>query len=152
MDFLNFLTFCQKKHIQLSLVEEQLKVNAPPNILTPEVIERLKHHKPELVALLKNKPAELLAREDAIQPIVRDEALVLSCGQEQLWLTNELDNVGDIYHFVQVLDFSGALNVEALTASFSKIITRHESLRTTIHDTGGKLTQRVMMLLNLIWG
>ena len=42
MSFINFLEFSQQKNIRFSLVNNQLKINAPENTLTEEIIEKIR--------------------------------------------------------------------------------------------------------------
>ena len=148
MSFLDFLDDCQEKKIRFSLVNKQLKINAPENTLKPVVIEKIREFKPSLMEWLQSEQfivtSNKLSDFVTVVPINRDRKLESSLGQEQLWLTNKLDTMCDGYHFSRVLEFSGRLNVEALNASFNAIIERHEPLRTVYFEGNGMLYQKVL--------
>ncbi|MBY0573831.1 MAG: amino acid adenylation domain-containing protein [Undibacterium sp.] len=144
-NFLKFLQFCGEHFIHFSLEEEQVKVHAPKGVLTAEVVTQLRIFKPELLKWLLAKrdgtKGEIL---EPIHPSDRNFPLMLSHGQEALWLTESMNNTGDAYHFVRVLAFEGALDVLALQESFSVILARHEALRTVFVHERGELFQKIL--------
>jgi amino acid adenylation domain-containing protein len=143
MDFIQFLELCSSKLVRFSLENDQLKINAPRNTLTPDLVALLRQYKPELMQLLQ-QPQTAAESFQPIPQLARDADLVASFGQEQMWLSHKLDAVGDGYHFVRVLDLQGELDVAALSAGFSHIFARHEALRTVIEETDGVIFQRIM--------
>jgi amino acid adenylation domain-containing protein/non-ribosomal peptide synthase protein (TIGR01720 family) len=67
----------------------------------------------------------------------RSARIPLSFSQERLWFIHQLQ--GSLsYHMPYVFRLKGALNADALEASFREIINRHEVLRTVIRDEDGK--------------
>ncbi|MEJ7808248.1 MAG: condensation domain-containing protein, partial [Telluria sp.] len=146
MDFLGFLQFCSEKAIHFTLVDDNLKLSAPPTTLTPNVVAQVRQWKPELVNWIKSSrsAAGAAAGTVPIGIVARGQLLPVSYGQEQLWLAGKLGAVGDGYHFVTVLALSGALDVPALQASFSAIVARHESLRTVFREQDGELFQQIV--------
>ena len=147
MNFINFLNSCHEKNIVFSLQEDQLKVKAPNNTLSPEVIEQLKQYKPDLIDWLKTRADKkniTQNSQEVIDIVDRNQVLPVSFGQEQLWLIDKLEDVGDGYHFSRTLNFSGDLDTEALITSFSQIFSRHEALRTVFIENDGVLQQRIL--------
>jgi hypothetical protein len=147
MNFLDFLQGCAEKGIQFSLDGEQLKINAPKNTLTPDVVQEMRLFKPALMDWLKeNSDTNTYATDDfnKIEVVDRTGHLPISFGQEQLWLTHTLSDVGDSYHFIRTLDLRGPLDVIALGASFTAILERHEVLRTVFMEQDGAVFQRVL--------
>jgi amino acid adenylation domain-containing protein len=63
----------------------------------------------------------------------------LSFAQEQLWFLDQLAPGRPTYNIPQALRLSGPLDTSALSAAFSALTARHESLRTrlTTNDEGG---------------
>ena len=61
----------------------------------------------------------------------------LSFAQQRLWFLDQLEPESPIYNIAQAIRVSGALNTEALRQTFETLISRHESLRTTISALEG---------------
>ncbi|MFT5725501.1 MAG: amino acid adenylation domain-containing protein, partial [Bacteroidia bacterium] len=147
MRFLEFLQYCKKKNIKLMLENEQLRVSAPPNILDPDTVTLIRQFKPDVIAKLKeDSSAHAMLSDDfpRIVPIHRTNEMLASFGQEQLWFTSKLNEIGTAFHFSRVLEFRGDLNVSALRTSFSILLERHESLRTIVKETNIGLVQQVL--------
>ncbi|WFQ79904.1 amino acid adenylation domain-containing protein [Xenorhabdus sp. SF857] len=70
------------------------------------------------------------------------QTLPLSWAQQRLWLLAQLDPAAQTaYHMPGGLRLQGFLNLEALQAALSRIVARHEILRTTINMVGGQALQ-----------
>ena len=68
------------------------------------------------------------------QPITRRERngpLPLSFAQQRLWFMDQLHPGSTLYNLPMALRLSGTLNVGALRQTFSRLVARHETLRTT---------------------
>ena len=76
-----------------------------------------------------------------ILPVSRESNLPLSYAQERLWFLDQLapDSAG--YNMPGAIRISGGLNVEILEQSFTRIIERHENLRTVFQTQDGKPVQ-----------
>ena len=147
MKFFGFLKLCAEKAIRFSLDQGQLKVNAPPNTLTPDLVSLLRQFKPGLIQMLQENagaPPSTGQGEAAIPLADRQQPLLTSFGQEQLWLSHQLDAVADSYHFVRLLDLRGKLDPAALAGSFSALVARHESLRSVFVAQNGTTLQAVL--------
>ncbi|MFL0802072.1 MAG: amino acid adenylation domain-containing protein, partial [Agarilytica sp.] len=66
----------------------------------------------------------------------REEPLVLSYGQQRLWFLDQIALNSAQYNMPAALKLSGALHREELSQSLTRIIDRHESLRTVFFDSG----------------
>ena len=126
-----------KQGVKLWVESEQLRVNAPKGVLTPDTRDLLVKRKAELVSLLhqKNELVKFtggIATNTDLSPIKvdRPQNLPLSFGQEQIWLLNQLEPDNPFYNEQAALKLHGQLNVVALEQSLNKIISRHEALRT----------------------
>jgi amino acid adenylation domain-containing protein len=78
-----------------------------------------------------------------ILPVLRDGDLQLSYGQQRLWFLDQMEPESPLYNNFSAIKFAGDLNIEALQYSMMKIVDRHEILRTTFHDKGGRPIQLV---------
>lgn len=73
----------------------------------------------------------------------RDKGIPLSFAQQRLWFLDQLEPTGSAYNIHKTLRLKGALDVAALTQSFSEIVRRHEALRTTFTTVEGQPAQLI---------
>jgi amino acid adenylation domain-containing protein len=67
----------------------------------------------------------------------------LSAAQQRLWLADQALPGQPAYHLVRVIELDGTLDLAALSAAFSEIVSRHDALRTSVLVVGGQPVQRV---------
>ncbi|MEU9191384.1 amino acid adenylation domain-containing protein [Streptomyces sp. NPDC048484] len=67
-----------------------------------------------------------------ILAVDRDEPLPLSFAQQRLWFLNQMEPGSAEYNAPSSMKWSGALDVRALTAALTAVVTRHEILRTRL--------------------
>jgi acyl carrier protein len=79
-----------------------------------------------------------------IRRIPREGAVPLSFSQERLWFLDQLQPGSTAYSLPLALRLAGSLNVEALRRSLEALVRRHESLRTTFANVGGRPVQVVV--------
>ena len=78
----------------------------------------------------------------AIEPVDRSGPLPLSFQQERLWFLSRLDaGAGVAYNITGALRLRGMLDVAALAAALSDVVSRHESLRTRFAVVEGRPVQ-----------
>src|SRR5262249_2794025 len=73
----------------------------------------------------------------------RDADLPLSFAQQRLWFLDLLEPGGAHYNIPFALRLEGALDVAALQGAFTRLVERHEVLRTTFEDREGLPAQRI---------
>ncbi|WP_017609487.1 non-ribosomal peptide synthetase [Nocardiopsis xinjiangensis] len=95
----------------------------------------------ELAGLLTAERAGGGTAEAALVPVSRDAALPLSAAQRRLWFLDRYEPGGSEYNSGGALRLTGALDVSALTAALDALVHRHESLRTTFAEDGGRPVQ-----------
>ncbi|WP_420811521.1 amino acid adenylation domain-containing protein [Myxococcus stipitatus] len=71
----------------------------------------------------------------------RADALPLSFAQQRLWLVDQLEPGSAAYNIPSALRMHGTLDVSALERSFTALVERHESLRTTFLSREGEPVQ-----------
>ncbi|ARU62661.1 hypothetical protein CBW65_18035 [Tumebacillus avium] len=74
-------------------------------------------------------------------PVSRDEHLPLSFAQERLWFLDQLQPNTAAYNISASIRMQGKLDSDALVNSFAAMISRHESLRTTLQIVDGQAIQ-----------
>ena len=158
----DFLIHLATLDIKLNLEGGRLTVNAPPGVLTPALREQLRARKEELLALLHDQAA--------LRPIPRrtttetrrqgdketgrqDESLSLSISQslnaplayaqQRLWFLAQLESSDATYHLATLLHLRGQLVIDALQASLTALVARHEILRTTYVVVDGVPCQQI---------
>ncbi|MEU9782988.1 amino acid adenylation domain-containing protein [Streptomyces phaeochromogenes] len=82
-------------------------------------------------------------RRSAIGRAERDQPLVLSHGQQQMWFLNRLDPDSTEYLVPLAFRLRGRLDAEALQRAWSAILARHEILRTRYAMLDGRPVQVV---------
>ena len=93
------------------------------------------------ITTMQTTPAD--ADMPALVPIARDETHALSYAQERLWFLNQLQPDSPFYNIPGGLRLRGELDANALQQAFCRLIERHEVLRTTYVNRGGKPRQRI---------
>jgi amino acid adenylation domain-containing protein len=78
-----------------------------------------------------------------IVPVSRQRTLPLSHAQQRLWFIDQLEPGGNAYNMPAALSLRGRLNLPALRQSLDEVVRRHESLRTTFAERGGRPSQQV---------
>ncbi len=127
----------QSSKIGLKVVNGSLKINAPKDALTPEIIDEIKVHKSALIALLSSSESIPKAKKKAYYS--------LTSSQQQLWTLSQFDAGNSAYNIFEAFDFKGTLSFDKLSIAFNKIVARHESLRTVFkEDEQGNLGQYII--------
>ncbi len=83
------------------------------------------------------------AFQPEIQPIPREGDLPLSPGQQRLWFLDQLEPGTPLYNNFSAIRIQGEISIPLLARSLNHIVERHEILRTTFHEVGGKPVQRI---------
>jgi amino acid adenylation domain-containing protein len=73
-----------------------------------------------------------------ILKVSREEELVLSYAQQRLWFLDQLEPGSSAYNMGAAVRLQGTLDLAVLEASFTEIISRHESLRTRFGVVDGR--------------
>jgi amino acid adenylation domain-containing protein len=81
------------------------------------------------------------AQRTQISPVSRDGRLELSSGQRQLWFLHRLDPTSHEYLMPRAWDIRGQLDVEALQLAATRLVARHEILRTRYQLLGDEPVQ-----------
>ncbi|RKI15222.1 non-ribosomal peptide synthetase [Corallococcus sp. AB030] len=81
-----------------------------------------------------------------LPPLIRasaDSPRPLSFAQQRLWFLDQLTPGDASYNLPTALRLTGPVDVESLRRAFEALVTRHDALRTTVHEVQGQATQHV---------
>ena len=96
-------------------------------------------------ALDQARPAE--SDCEPIEPLARHplggDRLPLSSAQQRLWFLDHLTPGCPVYNIPAAASIKGQLDVDALRASLNEIVRRHESLRSSFSEEGGRPVLRI---------
>ena len=100
--------------------------------LSPELEKRIRGLSPEKQDLLRQRLAKAMPGDDAYALSRRSpkDPRVLSFGQQQLWLVDQITPGSSAYNVPYALRVRGPLNVTALQRALDAVVGRHEVLRT----------------------
>ncbi|MEM9257227.1 MAG: amino acid adenylation domain-containing protein [Pseudomonadota bacterium] len=150
---LALLRALDKKNVQLTLNNDGLDVLAPEGAIDAELMQALRAHKKDLVALLtKNRDAS--QRADAIPHLDLSGPLPLSFAQQRLWFLCQLGDVGKStetsattdqgYHLSWLIRVDGLLDVQRIAAALRLLVSKHSALRTVFIGFEGEGRQRIL--------
>jgi natural product biosynthesis luciferase-like monooxygenase protein/amino acid adenylation domain-containing protein len=89
-------------------------------------------------------PADGIAPADTLVPVPRDgRPLPLSFGQRRLWFIEQLEPGRSTHHVPAAIRLRGRCDVDALAASFTDLVRRHEALRTHFPIREGEPHQEI---------
>ena len=122
---------------------DQIRINAPKGVLTPELRDEISKHKddilnslPETVVSMKNNPPPIL-------PVSREGDFPLSFSQQRLWFIDQLEPGNPAYNISLNLKIDFSVDLAILEKCLQEIIRRHESLRTSFTSVNGRPLQRI---------
>ncbi|MCP5103203.1 MAG: amino acid adenylation domain-containing protein, partial [bacterium] len=97
----------------------------------------------EIADLLKGKKGETGDTYLAIEPVEKLDYYPLSSAQKRLYLLYQLDTGSTAYNVPETMRLEGPLHKEKLEKTFTRLIRRQESFRTSFHMEAGEPVQRV---------
>ncbi len=136
------ISYLRQRDIQLRVSEGRLHFNAPKGALTPELLERLKEHKQDVIAFLKEAgSASTEIPLVALTPAARTHAL--SFAQQRLWFIMQMERTSTAYNIPRAMLLAGDLDATRLEWCFQTVVARHEMLRTSFAAADGRVVQRI---------
>jgi acyl carrier protein len=88
------------------------------------------------------------AKYSAIVPIEKKEYYILSPAQKRLFFLQQMENAGTVYNMLSIWVLTGPLDKNHIEDVFTKLIERHESLRTYFTIIDEKPVQRIHDMVN----
>jgi len=134
MNVLDLLSSLRKANIQISLVDDNLKIKAPKGAVTPDIKQQLADAKQEIIDFLKEAAAPVVAAA-SIPVQSRTGELRLSWTQEALWTLDRMNPGSIAYNLPMAFRFYGGLDVAVLEKAIGTILERHEILRLRVKES-----------------
>src|SRR5712691_3463503 len=131
--------------VRFEFANGRLRIHAPKDVLTDDLLQRLRGHRDEIIALLGDRwPGWETGKVMPARQSGRDRALPLSFAQQRLWFLDQLDPGPSEYYLPLLIWWRGPFDVEVLGAALSGVVARHEVLRTRlVEDADGVACQVV---------
>ena len=121
---------------------DRVVCDAPPNVMTPELIEQLREHKEQIIEFLNQEPGAAKADDEFVIPTIsRTMEIPLSFAQESLWFLDQLNSDTASYNIPIKLRLLGEVDQDVLRRSLNEIVRRHEILRTCFRTLAGRPIQ-----------
>lgn len=98
---------------------------------------------PTIAELAQTVSAKSPTSYAEIEPVPDADHYPVSHAQRRLWVLSQMEGADAAYHVVSAVLLEGDLNISAFDRSFSALVRRHESLRTTFVSVDGTPRQRV---------
>lgn len=119
----------RKLDVSVSVVDGDLDIDAPEQVLTDELLQSVKAVKQELIDFLTAYQGR---REEAdiITALPGAPSYMLSSPQRRIWILSQFEAINIAYNMPGVYAFDGALDRAAFDAAFAMVVDRHETLRT----------------------
>ena len=133
----NLIHTLQSLKIRLTIDNGNIKINAPKDTLTTDIVDAIKAHKNELI--------KLLSSSESIPKATVKEYYALTSSQHRLWTLSQFGAGNSAYNIFEAFEFKGMPDFDKLTQTFTILTGRHESLRTVFkEDENGKLGQCII--------
>ncbi len=129
-------------HVDLTLDGDQLRVNAPRGVLTPELKARIRQERDLVVALLASAQ-QPNSKLEPIRSHPAHEPAPLTSAQNQLWFLEQLDPGASFLNVPLTLRLNGKLDLDALSWVVTELGRRHDVLCSEIVMQGDEPQQLV---------
>jgi amino acid adenylation domain-containing protein len=122
---------------------EQIRVSTPKGTLQPELRQKIKEYKSELLAVLRASQPSGNGANHSIPLTTRAEPLPLSSAQQRMWFLDQLGSGSSAYNLFYSHRILGQFNPVLLEKCFTELVCRHEILRTNFVVENGQPVQVV---------
>jgi amino acid adenylation domain-containing protein len=144
MSVLPFLSKLEKLQINIQLLDNQLKIDAPRGNLTGDVVAELKTKKSAIIEFLQSR-VQRQVKYASILPAEEREYYPLSSAQMRLYFLQQMDLQSTVYNMPDIVEIGQYIpvDVKRVEETFRKLIRRHGSLRTCFQLVEDRPVQRV---------
>ena len=148
MDVENFLQSLKKLNIKINIIEDKLRVSAPPGILTKDIADKIKQYKKQIISYLDSN----VNYSNQLPKVKRESYLSdfpVSYSQQRLFYLDLMAENKAVYNEVKLLKITGDLDIGCLNMSFNKLIEQHEILRTVYRLANNQVMQSIRSNIEL---
>lgn len=142
MSVLPLLARLKESGIKVRLEDGELKITASKGKLTPDLINRLKEKKEEIIAFLRQSSQKRVKYED-ITLVEKKEYYPLSSAQKRLFLVNQIKGNDISDNTARAFMVEGHLDRHHVVKTIRQLILRQEILRTSFETVDHQPVQRV---------
>jgi amino acid adenylation domain-containing protein len=136
-----FVDDLERRRVRLSVEDGRLRCTAPKGVLDEELLDRIRARRGEILGYLHARGS---AKRTVIPATDRTGPLPLSHAQVGVWLSHQLDPDDTSHNLPLELHMTGRLSAEALRQALSRLVERHEPLRTVYPVRRGEPSQVVI--------
>lgn len=129
------LTKLDALQVELWSEDGRLRFRAPQGVMTERLKTQIRERKQELLSVLESTTA--------IPKTPAKSSFPLSHAQRRMWVLSQLDNAAAAYNIPLHQILTGPLCAQTLRKAISQVVSRHESLRTSIELIDGNPAQTV---------
>ena len=112
--------------VKLSVREDKLSVKANPEVMTPELRQLIGENKHSIIEILQSGERAL-----DIEKAPPKEYYVLSSAQKRIYFLQQVNQRATTYNMPWAVKLTGSFDKLRLEAALTKLVQRHENLRTT---------------------
>ena len=138
MSAFTLLSRFRKLNIRLWIENDELRYQAPPGVLTKELLSELTEKRTEVIAFLQR-----VNSYSPIEPAPEQEYYPVTPVQKRFYILNQIEGTTTSYNMSGAVTIEGKLDRDRLEEAFRKLVNRHEAFRTTFELIDGELFQRV---------
>ncbi|MCP4153837.1 MAG: non-ribosomal peptide synthetase, partial [bacterium] len=99
--------------------------------------------KPTIRGLSQYVKAHAGSKYHSVEPVEKREYYNLSAAQKRLYVLQQMDLENTVYNMPASIPLHESIDIERLQNIFTKLIQRHESLRTSFHMVAGEPVQKI---------
>ncbi|HYE53804.1 MAG TPA: amino acid adenylation domain-containing protein, partial [Chitinophagaceae bacterium] len=137
-----YITSLRKEHnIIVTSDNGELKIKAKQGSLTSEIVDDIRSRKPQIIDFFRTIGDS--RQMQAIPPAPPKSWYRLSAAQRRLYFMYELDRSSLAYNMPMTVKLQGLIDKEKISNIFSKLVQRHESLRTSFEVVNGEPVQKI---------
>ncbi len=145
MSIVEFLSKLRNCGVKLRVEGDTLKYQALKGVVTGELKEEISERKTEIIEFLKRVDFEAHANKDPIIHVPRgeDDEIPLTYSQKSMWFYHQLTGGNPVFNIANAVRIKGKIDKNSIVKSLSKLVNRHEAMRTTFKSKNGTPVQVV---------
>ncbi|NOQ25904.1 MAG: amino acid adenylation domain-containing protein [Bacteroidales bacterium] len=117
--------------VTIKLKNEDLKIAAPKNVLTPDIVNDIKRLKLDIIDFLKRSSEGVYDSYTLLKPALKKDYYPLSSAQKRQYVLQQMDLDSISYNISHTIKLGNDINKNKIEEVFHQLIARHESFRTS---------------------